>query len=80
MYMYICMYTLGSTSVTYIRNFLPSSSIGYMYIMLYILLYIAGTDFSQTESLVKERHLLQRQLSASTGGGGEWTYKYTIRS
>ncbi len=30
---------------------------------------VAGTDFSQTGSLVKERHLLQRQLSASTGGG-----------
>ena len=27
--------------------------------------YIAGTDFSQTGSLVKDRHLLQRQLSSS---------------
>jgi len=39
-------------------------------LLLLLFVFTAGVDFSQTGSLIKDRHLLQRQQS-STGATGQ---------
>ena len=36
--------------------------------MYWVCMSVAGMDFSQTGSLIKDRHLLQRQLSSAGTG------------